>query len=494
MKNIPKIIFIGSLVLGLIYSCSDEFLEVEPSEFITKKQLQEASATNPKVLAGNVAGIYTIMFERGSGGIDDDRDFGHKNLDITSDILSCDLAYAEDSYSSYSSVARLVTTTDFTDNRNYMGWRYLYRIVRSANNVIDALGGNDAIPELDENKYLLGQAKGMRAYAYFYLAQYYSTSYNPTELILPIYTNTTDGNQPKSSAEDVYTLIIKDLNDAESLLENFARSQKNEVDINVVNVLKAYTYGAMFDYVNMKKETEKVINRGSFTIMDETEILGGFDDINTPGWIWGVDITLDNELGLDSWWGHMDIFHYSYQFGDAKVMDKELYNRIPADDIRKGQFEDGSSPDYTTSIPLLGPSNKFYHPERVVDGVRNVESDLVYMRIAEVYLLDAEAAAFSNDEAAARTSLKTLLNKRLPDTSYIDALSGDDLKEEIYFQTRVELFAEGKSYLAMKRNKATVRRAGSNHLYLQGETYEYNDEKLTLEIPQAEILNNPNIN
>jgi hypothetical protein len=51
---------------------------------------------------------------------------------------------------------------------------------------------------------------------------------------------------------------------------------------------------------------------------------------------------------------------------------------------------------------------------------------------------------------------------------------------------------EGKSYLAMKRNKATTTR-GSNHLFA-GDSFQYNDAKLTFEIPQNEVLNNPFIN
>lgn len=69
------------------------------------------------------------------------------------------------------------------------------------------------------------------------------------------------------------------------------------------------------------------------------------------------------------------------------------------------------------------------------------------MRIAEVYLLHTEAAVKSNDEGAARTALKTLVAERVNDASYIDALSGNALLDEILLQSRIELWAEGKSYI-----------------------------------------------
>ena len=107
-----------------------------------------------------------------------------------------------------------------------------------------------------------------------------------------------------------------------------------------------------------------------------------------------------------------------------------------------------------------------------------------------MHLLAAEFAAKSGNEASAQTNLKALVSQRVPDASYIDALSGPALQSEIYLQTRIELWGEGKSYLAMKRNKATVTR-GSNHLSFVGEAIPYNDERLTFEIPEGEIQFNP---
>ena len=107
-----------------------------------------------------------------------------------------------------------------------------------------------------------------------------------------------------------------------------------------------------------------------------------------------------------------------------------------------------------------------------------------------MYLLHAEAAAKTSDESGARATLKLLLEQRIPDTSYIDGLSGQALIDEIYLQTRIELWGEGKSYLAMKRNKANIVR-GSNHLSNVGVSIPFDDNRLTFLIPQLEIQNNP---
>ena len=495
-----KRIYIISFVTLLMFSfsgCKKDFLEVQPTQFLTEQQVAEAAKNNPDVIAGSISGIYTLMFQTGTGGTNlDHDDFGQKGYDIYSDFLSSDLALSISTYGWYRRLTEYTVTTDYTNNGNYKPWRYYYRIIRSANLVISALGGNDAVPELDANKYLMGQAKGMRAYGYFYLTQFYATSYDPTAEILPIYTDPTQPNQPKSSTQDVYALIVKDLTDAVSLLETFQRSAKNEVNKYVAEGLLAYTYAVMGgndNFVKAKNLTSDIIANGGFSIMDSTEVvymgdpsIGGFNSVTSPGWMWGVDLTLDNGLDLVSWWGQMDLFTYSYQWaGDRKAIDQGLYDEIPANDVRKGQFYSDPSSGY-----YLLPYNKFYTPERKVGGQRNVITDYVYMRVAEMYLLNAETAAKSGDEGTAKTSLKELLKLRVPDPSYVDGLSGQALLDEIYLQTRIELWGEGKSYLAMKRDHATIVR-GSNHLSYVGVDIPYNDPRLTFEIPQSEIQNNP---
>lgn len=488
MKNMKKLIKLTLFVVTLViaYSCQDDFLDKEPSEFLTTNQIADAASQNPDVVKGTLTGIYALQFETGTGGTTGHDDFGQKGYDIFGDMISGDMALSVSTYGWYrASITELQCTQDFTFQDNYQVWRYYYRIIRSANTVIDALGGNEAVPELQENKFLLGQAKAMRAHSYFYLTQYFQKSYNPSEEILPLYDDLLDQNSAKVAASEIYTLIETDLLSAITLLDGFGRATKTEVNQNVAKAILAYVYGAMGRDGEVKTLTAQVINSGEHTLMSAEEVLGGFNDVNTSGWMWGVDLTSDTDLALVSWWGQIDFFSYSYAaFGDAKSIDSDLYDAIPDNDVRKGQF-------YTAGSFELMPIGKFYDDDRQRYGAAQlVTADYIYMRIAEMYLLNAEAAAKTGDDGAARTSLKTLLNERLPDVSYVDDLSGQALLDEIYLQGRIELWGEGKAYLSLKRNKRSTTR-GANHLSLVGETIQYDDERLTFEIPESEIQNNP---
>ena len=85
-----------------------------------------------------------------------------------------------------------------------------------------------------------------------------------------------------------------------------------------------------------------------------------------------------------------------------------------------------------------------------------------------------------------------MLDLRLDDTSYIDALPDGALAEEAALQARLELFAEGQSYFIMKRRRETRTRS-TNWLDYANTCFDHNDERLTMEIPQNELLFNTNL-
>ena len=86
-KNVLKLFSLGCLAIGL-NSCNEDFLDRQPSEFVTADQLTEAAPLNPDLIAGSIDGIYTVMFTSGSGNTTGHDDFGQKSYDIFSDMLS----------------------------------------------------------------------------------------------------------------------------------------------------------------------------------------------------------------------------------------------------------------------------------------------------------------------------------------------------------------------------------------------------------------------
>lgn len=499
MKMLRKIIYVG--VFLSFVSCSEDFLEVYPTEVLSAQQVSEAAEINPNVAKGTLLGIYENLYRRGSGGTNAQEDFGVTAQYMQLDILSADLAHLGKSYNRQVNISELTATLDPNDQVNYRPWRFLYRVINLSNLVIDGAGGNDIIPEAATGRFTVGQAKALRGYAYYFLAHVFVNDISDlSKPVLPIYKSAEDLDLPKSTLQEVFNFALKDLLDAEMLLEGYNREEKIEINQDVVRGLLAKTYGALNKWPETELYAKKVIDAG-YPIMTADEVallpgedgsVGGFNDINSiPGIIWGINITPEGQglASLFSWWGFMDPYSYSYAaVGNPKGMDETLHSKFRPDDIRLYQF-DGR----------LRPRGKFYYKGaqnndyRLFSGPQaNIDSDSHYMRIAEMYLLHAEAAAENGNVSAARTSLKAVLDLRLDDSSYIDALPDGDLAEEAALQARLELFAEGQSYFIMKRRRET-RTRGANWLDFAGQSFDHNDEKLTYEIPQQEILFNSNL-
>ena len=494
-----KIIYIFSIAIAsiIVTACSEDYLDLRPTSFITNEDLGETALIDPSIAEGNLRGIYNQMVTAYIGGTTSQEDFGHKSFDLMSDLLSSDLAQVGASYNRFVGLANYVWTADPTINiPNYTAWRFYYRIINSANLIIASNGGNDVIPESDAVKGVVGQAKTVRAFAYFYLSQYYAIQYDPSDEILPLYINPGEPGKPKSTMGDVYNQIIADLDSAISFMDGYARPNKASINQNVARGILAYVYASMGENTLAKEQADAVINSGEFTMMDADEVTGGFTTLGTPGWMWGFDITIANDLGLVSWHGFMDYYSYSYQaVGNYRGIDQGLYDGINANDIRKQQFGAPSGGDLIPGAYPLIPAGKFYNLNKVHFGQLPITDDYVYMRVTEMYLLSAEMSAVEGDDAAARTRLKEVLAKRYDDASdysYVDGLSGQALVDEIVFNTKIEFIGEGKSYLLMKRRKLSNTR-GTNHLNRVGETISYDDPNVTFSIHQREITDNPNI-
>lgn len=349
--NIKNYIPVTALSLMLLLgSCSDSFLEKKPSDYITSEDLQEVAKWNPNILMGQALGTYSTTFAMNSGGTGGHDDFGQKSVDIATDLMSGDMVIMQQGYGWFEAAGALTCTTATATSYSYQFWRYYYKLIKATNEILDAAGGDDIIPEGDESKIYYGQAKALRAHSYFNLVNLYAKPYteDKTALAIPVYrTQLTSEAVKKSSVEDVYALIVKDLTDAIPLLEGFERPSgaKDQINQDVAKGMLAYVYLTMGDYKNAAKLSQEVIDSHEYTLMDKTEIIkSGFASINISGWMWGIDLTTSNSPALPTFWGHMDLFTYSYAYaGGEKLVDTALYNSIPASDVRKKWFTEYSS-------------------------------------------------------------------------------------------------------------------------------------------------------
>lgn len=487
MKRYKKLL--GALSLGILFaSCSESFLESEPQGYINNEQLEASAKWNPNIMLGQMLGTAQKSFAFGTGGTSNHDDFGQKSVDIATDLMSGDMVMGGLNYGWFVADARLLNNTK-DRNRAYMIWRYYFQIIKAANAIFDAVGGDENMPDADsENLLYYGQAKAMRAYAYFNLVNLYAKPYEESKntQALPIYrTQLVAETTPYSTVDQIYEFIINDLNDAIVALDGQTRLTKDTPDQYVAYGLLAYTYLQMGNWAKAAEAAYNVIEDNVYPIMTPNEIINsGFNNVNIDSWMWAIDLTIDNSPGLPTFWGHVDYFTYSYAAaGDPKLISDNLLAEIPATDYRRYWFN--------SKAPQL-PVGKFYDAAREPMGNRLWDNDEVYMRVEEMYLILAEASARNNDLPTAQAALKALLDQRDASTAATVAdMTKDELLDAIYYNWRVEMWGEGRGLITLKRFKKTATRGTNDATALAGKSYSYDDSRLYFNVPENEINNNP---
>lgn len=508
MKNI-KILVIGLAVLLGFSACSESWLD---NDLDGSTLSQEDFDAIPSTNEGLVRGLYSYLYASGS----DHHNFGQKSIDIATDFLSGDMSMSQASYGWFVSDAQFLGAAASGSRNAYM-WNYYYSIIMNANMLIRKLDTKSSTTDLtQEEQYYYAQALTMRAFCYYSLLNFYTpgrTDSNEGYMggsglayrAVPIYNETTYNDkglpleQDLSTKETLIATVHSDLGAALAFFNNLnpdsvpARPSKLYVDANIARAFNAYTFLIEEKWDTAYKVAMEIIEspENTYAILPYEDVLTtGFADVNNASWMWGLDVTVETTTGLASFWGHMDIYTYSYaSAGALKVIDDNLYKEIPAYDVRKQWFD----------ATNLNPIWKFYDKNRGTgnDADRRWLNDIVFMRIEEIYLIAAEAACRNNDLASAKTLLKDLVGERydaelaaedtpVPD---IDALDATGLLKELEYNWRIELWGEGRSLATFKRF-GNIHKTGSRRAFEKNSDIEPTDPRILFRCPNSELSQN----
>jgi hypothetical protein len=85
--------------------------------------------------------------------------------------------------------------------------------------------------------------------------------------------------------------------------------------------------------------------------------------------------------------------------------------------------------------------------------------------------------------------LKELVAERNPKAD----ISENNIKEQIYYNWRIEMWGEGKSLMTLKRFDMPERHRGTNHYQSKEQPVSYNSFYLRYTVPYSEYSQNPSI-
>jgi starch-binding outer membrane protein, SusD/RagB family len=472
---------------GIFVSCKKDFLDTKPNGYFLEPAVRELGAASPssliKVVDPSMAGIYSYMYSYNTAfraaGADRHDDFGQKSIDIATDFMTEDIVQAAHHWFGFD---YLLDDREAAFARTFTNWNFYYKIINDANTIITSI--DPAVTDA-ALKAVRGQALSIRAYSLLNLAQLYQQTFKGSESApgVPVYTAPAVEGKPRGTLQDVYGQIQADLLEAINLLAGFNRTTKEQINQGVARGILARAYLNMERWADAAAQA--VLARAGFPLMTAAEYNNGFSNINNGEWMWGGDINSTTTTIYASFFSHMDntTAGYNGALGIYKLIDKKLYDQIPANDERKKAFKDPSSIAYP-AVPPYG-SLKFRDPG-------GFEGDYIYMRAAEMYLIEAEAQARAGNNTSAQGALNNLLQTRI--TGYTPSgNTGQALINEIILNRRIELWGEGFSLNDYKRWKIGINRVGSNHRSDAQLVIPAGDKRFFFQLPQREMDTNSSL-
>ena len=242
MKKI--ITFIATV--ALFVSCTE--LEVTPTSFKTEENL---FITQDDAVASVTAAYASLSLDPGEQSL-----FG-RNLYFLTDMGS-DYAAAGVSATNPQVRAMSSLTHDATNDRVQVAWRQIYAGINRANIAIDNIQkvtGSEVVKTR-----LINEAKFIRGLLYFQAVRIWGGV--PIRLHEPTSINVESLKTPRATVDAVYTQIIKDLTDAESLPSTYSTADVGRATSGAAKAILTKVYLTRKDYPNAILKAREVINGG----------------------------------------------------------------------------------------------------------------------------------------------------------------------------------------------------------------------------------------
>ncbi|MGK9120731.1 RagB/SusD family nutrient uptake outer membrane protein [Olivibacter jilunii] len=354
-------------------------------------------------------------------------------------------------------------------------WASLYKVINNANIILENI--DQAVGQELEKNAIKGQALALRARCYFNLVRMYQHTYVIAKDKPGVPLQLTSDLEPKARAtvQEVYNQIVGDLTSAENLLLNYSRpaNNKNYYNADVVNFLLAQVYLTMEDWPKAQQYANKV--RTTYPLMAIGEYESGFSTPNRE-WVLGYE-----QGPQDYWWYDSPACWFDFGQNNAPWQAEQI---LPSNYFVEVIMKDDPR--------ALFIENPLYPGKYAATKFRELRDEPPYghlydFRAAEMYLVEAEAAARQNDLQTALQVLNTLQQER--GAAVTSTSSQEALIDAILLERRKEMWGEGLEWFDILRLQLPVERTTAQGHY-QNVSVPKNSNKLILMIPEKEVINN----
>lgn len=508
-----KVLTVALAGFALI-ACSDIDTQIPESGTMLATQVQETNLMAPSRAEASFSGLFSSIGQSAKMYSTPD-DWQFLMINFCNDLEGADALIADSGYNWFSVCGELSSR-----NANYRNpsirYRAPYSMIANVNTFILSYPEDVSDPKAIN---MIAQAKALRAYSYMTLAPSFQFAYEfaADKPCVPLVTESFPEdftNNPRATVREVFEQIIADLDYAVEHLEGASRTSKAYIDGSVAHGLRARAYLYMGEWAKALADAQAAAS--GYTPASLADVSKPyFMDIKEGCWIWGYDMTVAIAdvypyATTSSWLRSFSANGYAPATQCYTCINKLLYDKIPATDVRKGWwvdenlesplldglkwpgFDDVANADDggDTKLPFLPYTNVKFGCLSV--GTQTNDEDMPLMRVEEMILIQAECQARLGQTADAVNTLTNFV-KTYRDPAYDVNARGLSLLDEIWFQRRVELWGEGFFVSDSKRlNKPTVRFHDDKGNIAPAFRFNLaaNDEWLLMRFPQGELNTN----
>jgi hypothetical protein len=370
-------------------------------------------------------------------------------------------------------------------------WSNFYTHIYNCNLAIEGIRASTSTIE-NRNQWV-GEALFLRAFLYFNLVNLYGDV--PLTTSSDYRLNNTLGRSPKA---EVYKQIISDLTEAQTLLPAQYRDGSAAATTDRTRPNKAAATALLARVYLYTENWAKAEELSSVLINNTTDyglpVLEQAFLSTSKELIWGLAIE-----PTSSYVFVRDLNIYSYNVPPVIPADKNLSNYIVATMSSSlfSSFESGDQRiikwSYTTTKAVVPPAvPEIFHLISKYKSAVNRAEDIVLLRLAEQYLIRAEARAKQNKFTGTGSAKEDLDAVRArAGLSGTTASSGADMFAAIAKERRTELFSE------MGHRFFDLKRTGTIDVVLTAEAPlkagVWSTQRQIWPIPTADIFANPNL-
>lgn len=344
-------------------------------------------------------------------------------------------------------------------------WNPCYQYIYAANKCIEGASASNQL-SLDIKNKVIGEAKFIRAFCYFYLINIFGD--------VPLVLSTdylSSQSLPRSSQESIYSQIINDLNDAKQKLTNdypsIERTRPNRLTASAL-LTRLYLYKK--DWTSAESESSEIINSGIYSI--NTDLSNVFQ-LSSNETIWQLQPVNPSR---NTWEGNA-IIPSSSGTTPTYLLTDALMSSFEPGDLRKI--------NWTKSRDFSGQTLYYPFKYKVRTG-STLQEYYVVLRLAEIYLSRSEARVMQSNLQGAIDDLNIIRQRAgLPITS---ASTASDILLAIEQERKIEYLAEwGHRWFDLKRTNRANAVIGN----LKPITWQQTDALWP--IPQSQINLNPSL-